>query len=360
MRWMTKKRTLERLHDDRGNSTVLVALLMVVLLSFAAISVDIGKFYWEKAQLQNGADAGALGVASACANDPSSPVCSSNPEILGELVDGNANDGVSVAEPAQFGYTVSGKKNSVTVVARASEHGATPNSISTLFARFLSPNPVTEVKVGATATAIWGPPKSATSTFPIAFSFCEIDSSPTGDGELKFLQAHGDTLTNCGPPSGQELPGGFGWLFPDSDSCSATTSIDDTPEPSNTGGGTDTLTTAACLKVLEEWRTTLLSGGTVEAVFPVFDFAPGQGRGGGYVIEAYAVIEIHGWFFSNGMGHDGLLMYPRPKHPAFPTGGGASKTGVVGKFLRYVLEDSNAEAGGEDFGFGTEVVSLSK
>lgn len=50
--------------DERGQTVVLVALLFTVLLGFAALSVDAGRFYVERRFLQNAVDAAAL----ACAN----------------------------------------------------------------------------------------------------------------------------------------------------------------------------------------------------------------------------------------------------------------------------------------------------
>ena len=53
--------------DERGAVAIIVALVMVVLLGFAAIAVDISAMWAEKRQLQNGADAGALAIAQDCA-----------------------------------------------------------------------------------------------------------------------------------------------------------------------------------------------------------------------------------------------------------------------------------------------------
>src|SRR6266704_3179830 len=52
--------------DDRGAVGVLVAILMGggVLLGMGAVVVDVGQLYSERAQLQNGADAGARAVAA--------------------------------------------------------------------------------------------------------------------------------------------------------------------------------------------------------------------------------------------------------------------------------------------------------
>src|SRR5688572_8207420 len=46
--------------DERGQAIVLVALSLVVLLLFAALAVDGGRFVSERRYLQNAADAAAL------------------------------------------------------------------------------------------------------------------------------------------------------------------------------------------------------------------------------------------------------------------------------------------------------------
>ena len=53
--------------DERGAVAVVVALVMVPLIAFAAISVDVAGLWWDKQQLQTGADAGALAIAQDCA-----------------------------------------------------------------------------------------------------------------------------------------------------------------------------------------------------------------------------------------------------------------------------------------------------
>jgi hypothetical protein len=51
--------------EERGQSIVLVALWLTVLMGFAAIAVDVGRFYAERRYLQNAADAAALAAANA-------------------------------------------------------------------------------------------------------------------------------------------------------------------------------------------------------------------------------------------------------------------------------------------------------
>jgi hypothetical protein len=54
--------------DDRGAIAILVAVLLAggVLLGAGALVIDVGEIYQNRAELQNGADAGALAVAKTC------------------------------------------------------------------------------------------------------------------------------------------------------------------------------------------------------------------------------------------------------------------------------------------------------
>ncbi len=61
--------------DDRGAIGVLVAVLLGagVLLGMGALVIDVGQIYQNQAELQNGADAAALGVARQCSQGICAP-----------------------------------------------------------------------------------------------------------------------------------------------------------------------------------------------------------------------------------------------------------------------------------------------
>jgi Flp pilus assembly protein TadG len=92
---------LERLAGrpgDRGAVGVTVALLLGsgVLLGFMALVVDVGQIYVERTQLQSSADAAALAVAKACANQTDDCRNDSTIRRLAQrFVDDNSSDGVS-------------------------------------------------------------------------------------------------------------------------------------------------------------------------------------------------------------------------------------------------------------------------
>jgi Flp pilus assembly protein TadG len=74
---------------EDGAALVLVAVSMVVLLGAVALSVDVGRIYQERRELQNGADAAALAVAHDCAAGD----CGASETTADEYADANASDG---------------------------------------------------------------------------------------------------------------------------------------------------------------------------------------------------------------------------------------------------------------------------
>src|SRR5690348_9089779 len=73
--------------DERGAVMILAALLLGfgVLLGVAALVIDVGRLYQERAELQDGADAAAIGVAKSCA------LGACDPAVATGYADGNAS-----------------------------------------------------------------------------------------------------------------------------------------------------------------------------------------------------------------------------------------------------------------------------
>jgi hypothetical protein len=106
MRRLTRRGVLDRLagrgsgrlQDDRGAVAVIVAVLLAggVLLGFLALVIDVGELYLERSQLQSGADAAALAVASACAQNTSDCATAGDMRALAQTyADKNSADGIS-------------------------------------------------------------------------------------------------------------------------------------------------------------------------------------------------------------------------------------------------------------------------
>jgi hypothetical protein len=82
-------------NDDRGAVAVIVTILFasMVLFAMGALAIDTGQFYSEKAQLQNGADAGAVAIAESCAKG----ACDTS--LAAHYANANANDNKSDIDP---------------------------------------------------------------------------------------------------------------------------------------------------------------------------------------------------------------------------------------------------------------------
>jgi Flp pilus assembly protein TadG len=270
MQRLTPPRRL-RLDDERGASAVVLSLLMVPLLGFAALAVDIGALYAERAQLQVAADAAALAVASDCARGACGDMFATAQSMVA------ANDTAGTAAPPVLGNNPS----SVTVT------GSTPTEH--WFAPVLGRDSTT---VSATATVTWGAPGGGTAALPLVFSWCEW-SAQTG-GALPSTTAERTILlpktsgTGCTGPGHKFLSGGFGWLTTDGGGTCEATSRAGNWFTSETGNNPS--------KGCEPEDLDSLLGRMV--LLPVFDEARGGGSGGEYHVFGYAAFKLTGYYFA--------------------------------------------------------------
>jgi Flp pilus assembly protein TadG len=264
---------LSRLRDERGAVNVMVALLIIPLIGFAAISVDVAALWADRQQLQTGADAAALGIAQDCAKND----CAVPAETAQDLATPNKNDG-------QVTATV------VTPVLTPSSGSVTVET-STVREHWFAPVLGFEASdVGAKATAAWGAPSGGLAQLPLAFSYCEF-LAQTGGGlpsntteyTIKFTK---DSGTTCTGPSGNAVPGGFGWLDVNQDSCTTFSSIDEVLW-SSTGVAVPNGCTTADFAEFQE-KTVLL---------PIFDEAGDEGSNAWYRLYGYAAFTITGYYF---------------------------------------------------------------
>ena len=340
MRWLTaSKVTCPR--NDRGAVSVLVALLMVVLLGFAALAIDVGMLYSEKAQLQNGADAGALAIAQKCALDPNDVECAPTAPIAGSLADSNALDGKSNIKNLVINKTT----RKVTVTTGALQTGQTPNRVSLIFANALG---VSSSEVTASSTATWGSPTSGPAPFPIVFSECELKDGP-GWQVVEFRKKSDATPACLGGP-----PGGFGSLNQVSGKCEAFVDIAQSASGSNTG---NTGAPPNCVALLTEWRTKIEAGTPPVGLFPIYDQVSDSGSNAVYHLVGFAAFEVHGWKFKQ----EGNPVFPDAYRDNYYPGYTCSSTqciGIIGKFVKMVSLDDAYKLGPYNPTMGTAVVRL--
>ena len=335
-------------HDDgeRGAIAVLVALLLVVLLGFAALAVDAGMLYSERAQVQNGSDAAALAVAQKCAANPSDPNCSTTSPIASDMANKNANDGLNNIKSINLDLT----NRKVTVTAGAQQAGGAPNAVSLFFARVLG---VSTSNVVTTSSVQWGSAVAGRTAFPLAYSICQVQGYI--GGALQLLQDHGSGANpscNYGP-SGAVVPGGFGWLAQDAGLCGSTINLA-TSEAGNSSGNS---LPGNCLATLQKWGDTLTAGGNVTVLLPVFDVATGSGAGAVYHLVSFAAFKVTGWKFSGGNNSlpDSFRNTNSDVSNALACTGGCR--GIIGSFVKYVSLADGYTLGPVD-AYGATIVRL--
>lgn len=264
-----------RLGNDRGAVAVMVAILMVPLLGFAAISLDVAATHAEKQQLQIGADAAALAIAQDCARK----ACGSPRVTAQTFATQNSSSGDAIASMNSVPTAATGRVTVTTSAVR--QHW---------FAPVLG---VDSTELTTKASASWGSPIGGTAALPLVFSLCDfnrfaIDGRPTGIEQTIITTPAGAGCTGSEGP--HHMPGGFGWLETDSKkSCHTTTRVDDKAysEPGNTPKQCD-------LSAIRN-RTVLV---------PVFDETDiesikGNGRGAYFVIYGYAAFTVTGYHFGS-------------------------------------------------------------
>jgi hypothetical protein len=313
--------------NERGAISVIVAILLVTLLGFAAIAVDVGVIYSERAQLQNGADASAIALAQKCAKDASDADCSATSILAGSLANQNALDGMSKV----FSIDLDKTTRKVSVTTSAKETGGADNSVSLFLADVLG---IPGKEVGARASAEWGSPKAGRTAFPLAFSICQVKDHV--DGSLQLLQDHGnDANPDCNyGPSGAAVAGGFGWLAPDPGKCGGTIDI------ALSEGGSDTGNNAPghCSAELTNWASEISAGRKIVVLLPVFNKVTGSGSGAIYGLISFAAFEVTGWKFSGNSG----LPYEFRSEKSTATGVTTATEckgncrGIIGSFIKYV------------------------
>lgn len=212
------------LHDERGASAVVVALVLIPVLGVVALAVDGGALYYEKAKLQNGADAGALAVAARCARGL--PTCSTT--AYGSDVTGVANqnddvDGLETISSVAFPNGTGTSPVRVTTRTLTATGGGLPHPFLSAMNAVLGRPDSAATTVNASATASWYAPSSAANVLPLAFSLCGLQAALASGTKLLLRSDQNNGSSSCSAADGHPIAGGFGWL--DGTGCSATLTV---------------------------------------------------------------------------------------------------------------------------------------
>lgn len=323
--------------DERGGVAVWVALSILPMLAVIALVFDVGLLYWEKGQLQNGADAAALAVAQECAISPGS--CSGDAaSIAGGLSDVNANDDLAAAAIQNLLVNAS----SGTVTVRTSTRNSQGAALRHPFASLIDPSGTT---VDAEATAEWGAP-IAGSTFPLAIAECEFDDLPAQPADVvnpvvtELLINNGNTSEPCS----NGYPGGFGWL--DADDCSAEVSAGGSA--AGTPGIQPNENRTGC--TAQDFEDILCE----THLIPLYSATTANGSNGMYTISRFAAFVVTA--VKTGGAQSAIYCTEYSNLPPFTASGNAK--GIQGFFVEYVELGEEFELG-EVPGAGLIIVRLS-
>ncbi|MGO4250516.1 pilus assembly protein TadG-related protein [Paenarthrobacter sp. RAF54_2] len=306
---------------ERGAVAVFVALLMVVLLGFAAIAIDLGALTVEKAELQNGADAAALAIARGCAAGNCGNIVTTAKDLAGS----NARDGYATATATITGSTVTVETGTL------NKDGST--KLNYLFATALG---IHDGSATARASASWASPASGPAVLPLTFSMCQFDAAMAGTTRLIEYKAG----VGCNGPTNHPIPGGFGWLSTGGQ-CSVNVSIATAHTPSDTGNSIPL--SSQCITAMQSMKNKTI-------LIPMFEDAGGSGNSGWYKIYGFAAFKITGWKFGgNGQAE---LNWNNTGSPSC-TG---NCRGIIGVFQKFVDLGAVYTTGGPDL--GAKIVKL--
>jgi hypothetical protein len=175
--------------------------------------------------------------------------------------------------------------------------------------------------VSATATVGWGGPTGGTSVIPLTFSWCSFyyqthGGLPSTTTQQTIMFSKSDDESGCFGPSGNAVPGGFGFVVPDPGTCHATHSLG---QMLSSDPGVS-LPKGCSSADFDGWlnQTVLL---------PLFDAAQGNGHNAKYHVYGYAAFTLAGYAF-NGSTRSGKDVCGPKTNPSVRC--------VTGYFTRFV------------------------
>lgn len=274
------QRLTNRSHRERGAVAVVVALLMVPLIGFAALAIDVAAMWSQKQRLQVAADASAIAIAQDCArNNCRQPLTTAQ-----SLTTANFGTG-ALAHILTPSLSPSSRQVEVSATA-VSRH---------LFAPVLGFN---SSPVGATARATWYAPNAGIAVLPLTFSWCDFVAQ-TGGGvpsqtSSRVINFDKDYDGTCTGPSHLQVPGGFGWVVPNQAGCLVGSTVLDQLS-SDTGNSLP----SGCSE------SDFIAVQNKIVLLPLFDQAGDNGTGGWYHVYGYVAFKLTGYKFQQSNIHWG-------------------------------------------------------
>lgn len=202
--------TSKPLHCQHGGVAILFALVLPVLLGFAALAVDLARLHLTKAELQNAADAAALAGARSLSDAGGLPynwtaaeasalsVARRNIANTAQIQDAFIETGywnlqtpsLGLRDTSESGVPLTGDLAAVrATIAISSTDNSGP--LNLFFAPILG---IDESDVQATATAVLPAPEGGTGFFPFAFNDCILPQLWDSDTNSPVLDGSGDPI----------------------------------------------------------------------------------------------------------------------------------------------------------------------
>ncbi len=303
--------------DDRGAVGVLVAILVGggVLVGMGALVVDVGQIYQNRAELQNGADAGALAVAKSCAlGSCDASLATSQAVGNASALTGHQAGVQTVCGSGTLGacdFTATGgltdcppnpTSGANYVDVRTETKTPTGSLLPPVFARALIGGQNYDgTTVYACAQAEWGSPSSDT-TIAVTISACEWATAtnngqsfapappyppdPAQSYDQRLTLSSGNVTSGVCPanPAYADAPGAFGWTQDISGTCNLL--INGSTYGTNTGVSAGT----TCDSALQ----TAWTNQTIVYV-PVYSSVVLQGNNTVYTLDGFAGFVITGY-----------------------------------------------------------------
>ncbi|HCU91267.1 MAG TPA: hypothetical protein DHU96_00280 [Actinobacteria bacterium] len=307
--------------DERGAIGVMIAVLIGagVLLGAAVLAVDAGEIYQNRAELQNGADAGALAVAKSCALGTCDPgLAAQYADLNASKLTGNTagiywvcGSGLGNCQGPNPGTVTncpspSPGVNWVDVNTYTQMPGGVSHLLPPVFARMLlGGSSYNGTTVYACAQAAWGAPTTAT-TVGFTISACEWDTATSNgislappppysmppsatlipfDQSLTLHDYSKKVTSGTCPanPADADAPGAFGWLQDKKTTCSVLISNNQYA----TGTGVEAQNCAAVLQAAWQNQTILY--------VPVYSSVTLQGSNTVYTLKGFAGFVVTGY-----------------------------------------------------------------
>jgi len=365
MRWLMRR--VRGRNGEHGAVAALVAILLTsgVLVGMGALAVDSGQMYAARAQQQNGADAAALAIAQACAQN--SAGCTTS--TAARYATNNSNDGNSTIKAVcgRDAASPSALPDPTTCPAVASPrycstqpatgnfvqvHTTTRDKVQLVFGRALGGGP-SDKQVGACAQATWGPPSLGDNFLALTISECEWyqytnnntvyapapPAVPAASYEhVLYFHSSATGGSPCpSEPPGSDLPGGFGSTQQTS-SSSCTTQFSGSSYSADTG---NSLSNACGSTLYDAW----LNHPKV-LLMPIYETVAGNGSNGMYALRTVAAFVVTGYRIPSD-NRDSWLTHAPPCSPP--------NVCVSGYFIQTVVSGST---GGSGNSYGPTAVGI--